>query len=476
MHDSIKSLLKRERRLQLTLVIVPIVFIIGNLFFVQSYIRSVDNIVKANDVSERIGTRTIDELWLLVHQQITISDFKADNNIIKVREQLEKLKQKSKTSHEVMTLNIALRLTTMLEKQSNEIIENLKAEAPVATNFELMNSIKNTVEITDDTIENFIGIEIGLSKSRSDNSKRLVVVFLIFESGLLLFNSYAIKKNNRLMVNEIENPINDLKKMSDALAQNHLEYRIQNYPQNELGKLSESMNTMAEQLNVLMAENALKQYNLAQSELRTLQSQITPHFIYNSLDAIISLASLGELDLVQKMTYALSDFFRISLSKGRDFIFVEKEIQHITDYLTILKIRYGETLDYKIEIDSTLYHYQMLKIILQPIVENAIYHGTKLVRRTGMIEISGELITNNMHFYVKDNGKGIEKEHLAKLNHDLANGLSSEFNEGYGLFNVNKRLLLYYDNKAKITLDSTYEVGTIVHIVIPTNCIEDERH
>ncbi|MDN6035892.1 MAG: hypothetical protein L0I20_02025, partial [Lactococcus raffinolactis] len=145
MHDSIKSLLKRERRLQLTLVIVPIVFIIGNLFFVQSYIRSVDNIVKANDVSERIGTRTIDELWLLVHQQITISDFKADNNIIKVREQLEKLKQKSKTSHEVMTLNIALRLTTMLEKQSNEIIENLKAEAPVATNFELMNSIKNTV-------------------------------------------------------------------------------------------------------------------------------------------------------------------------------------------------------------------------------------------------------------------------------------------------------------------------------------------
>ena len=136
MHDSIKSLLKRERRLQLTLVIVPIVFIIGNLFFVQSYIRSVDNIVKANDVSERIGTRTIDELWLLVHQQITISDFKADNNIIKVREQLEKLKQKSKTSHEVMTLNIALRLTTMLEKQSNEIIENLKAEAPVATNYE----------------------------------------------------------------------------------------------------------------------------------------------------------------------------------------------------------------------------------------------------------------------------------------------------------------------------------------------------
>jgi hypothetical protein len=178
----------------LTLVIVPIVFIIGNLFFVQSYIRSVDNIVKANDVSERIGTRTIDKLWLLVHQQITISDFKADNNIIKVREQLEKLKQKSKTSHEVMTLNIALRLTTMLEKQSNEIIENLKAEAPVATNFELMNNIKNTVEITDDTIENFIGIEIGLSKSRSDNSKRLVVVFLIFESGLLLFNSYAIKK------------------------------------------------------------------------------------------------------------------------------------------------------------------------------------------------------------------------------------------------------------------------------------------
>ena len=194
MHDSIKSLLKRERRLQLTLVIVPIVFIIGNLFFVQSYIRSVDNIVKANDVSERIGTRTIDKLWLLVHQQITISDFKADNNIIKVREQLEKLKQKSKTSHEVMTLNIALRLTTMLEKQSNEIIENLKAEAPVATNFELMNNIKNTVEITDDTIENFIGIEIGLSNSRSDNSKRLVVVFLIFESGLLLFNSYAIKK------------------------------------------------------------------------------------------------------------------------------------------------------------------------------------------------------------------------------------------------------------------------------------------
>ncbi len=269
-------------------------------------------------------------------------------------------------------------------------------------------------------------------------------------------------------------PLNELMEMSDQISKGHLNYRVSIPPITELAALSNQMNGMAENLNVLLEENAKKQYHLAQSEMRVLQAQITPHFIYNSLDAILALAEQGDMAAVQKMTYSLSDFFRISLSKGRDWITLEKEIKHISDYLLILKMRYGDMLTYDISVSEELHSYTILKMLLQPVVENAVYHGTKAVRRVGLITVTAYQEDDMLCFSIADNGKGVPPEKLAEIRAELNKGVETDFREGYGLYNVNKRLLLYYGEKARLTFDSQLNHGTTVTIRVPLHELDQE--
>ena len=137
--------------------------------------------------------------------------------------------------------------------------------------------------------------------------------------------------------------------------------------------------------------------------------------------------------------------------------------------MIILQIRYGDALTYSIEIEEKIKDYSILKMILQPLIENAVYHGTKLVRRTGKIIVQAFLDEQDeLHFYIIDNGKGIPEQKLKEINQELADGLDTDFTEGYGLFNVNKRLLLYYGKEAKITITSIVDKGTTVHVTVPT--------
>src|SRR5699024_3471463 len=168
-----------------------------------------------------------------------------------------------------------------------------------------------------------------------------------------------------------------------------------------------------------------------------------------------------------EMTYALSDFFRISLSKGKDWISVETEIQHIKDYLTILQIRYGKTLTFSVNLPEELKAYPILKMILQPIVENAVYHGTKFIRRVGVIEVTATEDEKNLIFVVKDNGIGMKNDQLKEVKEQLKKGIHSQSHDGYGLYNVNKRLQLYYGKKASINIESQYRKGTVVTLTVP---------
>lgn len=217
----------------------------------------------------------------------------------------------------------------------------------------------------------------------------------------------------------------------------------------------------------LINENAEKQQLLSKSEVKVLQAQITPHFLYNSLDAILALEEQGKHVQVKTTIYALSDYFRISLSHDKDWITVDKEIRHIKDYLTILKIRYGEMLDYSIDVSEDILNDTILKMILQPLVENAVYHGTKFVRRQGLVEIVGRKIEDAIIFTIKDNGIGMTESRLAQVQNELAKGIHTDFKKGYGLYNVNKRMLLYYNRKTQLTITSNYQTGTILTLRLP---------
>jgi two-component system sensor histidine kinase YesM len=225
---------------------------------------------------------------------------------------------------------------------------------------------------------------------------------------------------------------------------------------------------MAVKIQALIAENVREQQNLQKSEMKALQAQITPHFLYNTFDTIVWLAEEKKNDQVIDITRAFSNFFRISLNKGKDYLTVSEEFEHVKSYLTIQKIRYRDILDYEIEYMPEMANCQILKLVLQPIVENALYHGIKNKRGRGLLSVKGWLENQRLCFSVSDNGIGMTEEKLANIMEQINGSADPEdLNNVYGLYNVNKRLELYYDVSTKLHITSRYKKGTTVYFSVP---------
>ena len=236
----------------------------------------------------------------------------------------------------------------------------------------------------------------------------------------------------------------------------------------ELDGLTDNLNIMAVKIQALIAENVREQQNLQKSEMKALQAQITPHFLYNTFDTIVWLAEEKKNDQVIDITRAFSSFFRISLNKGKDFLTVREEFEHVRSYLTIQKIRYRDILDYDIEYSPEMADCQILKLVLQPLVENALYHGIKNKRGRGFLSVKGWRENNRLCFSVEDNGIGMTEEKLANIMEQINGSADPEdLNNVYGLYNVNKRLELYYDTSTKLEITSRYKKGTTVYFSVP---------
>jgi two-component system sensor histidine kinase YesM len=202
--------------------------------------------------------------------------------------------------------------------------------------------------------------------------------------------------------------------------------------------------------------------------MKALQAQIAPHFMYNTLDTILSLAEDGQNENVAVTTLALSNFFRLSLNKGRDWVSVAEEKLHVESYLAIQKMRYGAILEYEIDFAEDMLQEYMLKILLQPLVENAIYHGIKKTRRAGLITLRGESLDGILVFTVEDNGLGMDGPELEKLRENLVHYDVSNPEMGFGLYNVFKRIQLYYQVEDGLTVESEYNMGCKVTLRLPT--------
>ena len=208
------------------------------------------------------------------------------------------------------------------------------------------------------------------------------------------------------------------------------------------------------------------QQNLKKAELKALQSQINPHFLYNTLDTIMWLVAVNENEKAIEMIESLSVFFKTGLSKGMDWIPVEREIEHVKSYLYIQQSRYNDILQYVIDISPDIMQYEILKMTLQPIVENAIYHGIKNKVNGGVITIQGKIEEKFLVFLISDTGVGMEEKEVTRLNHMMKeNKVSYEDCEnGFGLYNVNRRIKLYCGEESGITVESQVEEGTKVYI------------
>lgn len=465
---SIKQIFSQTNKFMLAVAIIPLlssVILYSRQIFL--YQTAVKNIQQANAIAAKVDDEVLEEMWDLVFGRIPLKDYKQHGIVAELQQEIHAIQENTSTNQELSTLDVSLRVLDTLKHYQAEIIANIENNEPIAKNEEIMNQIDAVTQLLADILQDFVRVEINLASQKNEELVRSLIVLSLIELLITFAIIYFTRKNQKFLDKRIQAPLNSLITMAQELSQGHLNYRAELPETPELSLLTESLNKMADELNRSLEENALKQYHLAQSEVRVLQAQITPHFVYNSLDAILSLIEQERYQETTEMTYALSDFFRISLSKGQDWISVATEMRHVTDYLVILQIRYGDLLTYEIDVPENLKQYKILKMILQPLIENAVYHGTKFIRRVGKISVAVKEEQNNLIFTITDNGIGIPAEKLQAIQTELAEGIDSDFSSGYGLYNVHKRLLLYYGRDAGVKIESVYRQGTQVTVTVP---------
>lgn len=241
----------------------------------------------------------------------------------------------------------------------------------------------------------------------------------------------------------------------------------------EIEDLSSSFNEMMERIKNLTNDIINEKELQRKSELKALQNQINPHFLYNTLDSIVYLIDSNENEKASEMIISLSKFFRISISRGRTIIPLKEELEHVKLYLTIQKIRFGDKFNYLIDIDERLFNYQIIKLILQPIVENAIVHGLKEMEEPSNIIIKGKIENNFIVFDVIDNGFGILPNKIKEIYKSFED---KNLHNGVGIKNVYERLKIYYGNDSEIKIFSNLDEGTDIRIFIPLKeTIPDEK-
>lgn len=266
-----------------------------------------------------------------------------------------------------------------------------------------------------------------------------------------------------LLARSLSRPIKKLQGMMKHVESGNLDVLAEINQRDEIGQLSRTFNLMIGQIKRLMQQIIDTEKTKRTTELRLLQSQINPHFLYNTLDSIIWMAEQKQHEEVVTMTSALAKLFRASIAKENELVPLQVEIDHIGNYLLIQKMRYQEQLDYRIEVPDELMHVKTLKILLQPFVENAIYHGIKNKPEIGLIVITAREEGDNLVFEVIDNGLGMTAEKLQNvLKHQ-----EREAKGGVGVLNVNERIQLFFGQEYGVHFDSEPEIGTRVTIIVP---------
>lgn len=234
--------------------------------------------------------------------------------------------------------------------------------------------------------------------------------------------------------------------------------------ENEIGSLTKSFNVMTHRIHELMEQNIREQEAKRKSELKALQSQINPHFLYNTLDSIIWMAEGKKNEEVVLMTASLARLLRQSISNEDELVSIGQEIEYARGYLTIQKMRYKDKLEFQIEVEPSILHIRLIKLVLQPIIENAIYHGLKYKESKGLLCVRGFMKNGNAILQVIDDGVGMDQE---TLDHIYEKHKVNYHSNGVGVYNVQKRLQLYYGSEYGITYESKVGEGTTATITIP---------
>ncbi len=267
-----------------------------------------------------------------------------------------------------------------------------------------------------------------------------------------------------MISSRISRPIKLLEASMKKVEKGNFDIKVDIQSTDEIGELSRAFNIMISKIKELMDQNVKEQELKRKSELKALQAQINPHFLYNTLDSIVWMAESKNSEEVVLMASSLAKLFRLSISKGEEIISINSEIEHIKSYLTIQKMRYRDKLDFEIDVEENILQYKVLKIILQPLVENAIYHGIKNKSEVGTVRIKGRRTGDKVLLQVIDNGTGMTPEEIEGI---FVKKERSSRGSGVGVRNVNERIKLYFGSEYGLSFESELDVGTTANILLP---------
>ncbi|WP_024866527.1 cache domain-containing sensor histidine kinase [Butyrivibrio sp. FCS014] len=296
--------------------------------------------------------------------------------------------------------------------------------------------------------------------------------------GILVATLFLVQYLSLRVSDNITRPIKHLRDLMRKTREGNLSLRFESNSRDEIYDLGMSFNHMIERIQELLDRVRQEEDLKRKAELKIVQEQFKPHFLYNTLDTINWMArEHGAKDIVS-LVDALTNVFRISLSHGKDYITIKEEINYISSYLYVQKTRYEDKLLFEIDSDEDCEKHQVPKLILQPLVENAIYHGIKLKRGTGHINISVHRIEDSICMTVEDDGKGMDEHTRDSLRELLKTGTGSteikaDDKESFGLFYVKERLQQRYHDDYRVEVESTEDIGTRISIYIPY--IEEEN-
>lgn len=313
-----------------------------------------------------------------------------------------------------------------------------------------------------------IGVAPRQTVSLNSLKTQLLVVFV---AAFILFLMSLV---NSYISSRITTPIRKLELSVNEIEKGNLNAKVDAEGSYEIRHLGQSVQNMAKQIQVLMADIVSEHEKKRKQEFDTLQSQINPHFLYNTLDIIVWMIENEKPDQAVKAVTALARFFRISLSRGKSIITVKDELEHVRNYLMIQHMRFKNRFSYTIEAEDEVLELASLKLMLQPLVENAIYHGMEFMDGDGKIFISAWKEGEDLYLKVSDNGLGMTEEQVARLFSDMPHTGSSR-GSGIGVKNVNERIRLYFGSEYGLSIESEPDEGTVVTIHLPAVAYSEIR-
>lgn len=403
---------------------------------------------------------------IMVNGVVTVNPYEAIEDLRSGCRELSDMTAVDMNQNQIRRLSNTLNVLELNVKTLEDMIQGSGAYEENMQYLE--DNIYMLTTIIDEGIREYIRVEtaqlqqISMLQEKRNIRVRLLCLLVAAEAVYL-----AVVLTMRAF-ESITEPIQNLCDQTEKVGEGDFTARAGDADIREVQVLSDSFNNMTEEIGMLVENIKEKEKNLHLVETRLLQEQINPHFLYNTLDSIVWLAEDDRSEDVISMVTDLSNFFRTTLAAGKDFMTVREERSHIESYLKIQGFRYQDIMEYEIEMEKEISECMIPKLLLQPLVENALYHGVKKKRGKSRICVWGYQEGSCLVFKVEDNGKGMSPETLKMLRENIETPIEQRGSDSFGLANVNQRIKYYYGEEYGLEIESEENVGTEATIMIPS--------